>query len=608
MKTRVEELKQLLTTYDTSYRKGESLVPDSVYDVLVEELISLTSEDDEFFKSSIKEDLKSDRREALPKEVVMASMNKAKTLPEVQNWMRLKGISQYAELIISPKYDGCSLLKEEKSLKAWTRGSNNLGLKSEAQLKYMNDVTLDCKYTFGEVIISRENFQTIRDNFNGDSPRNAVAGIFNRLVVGEDLKAVDFIRYGVVDKDKTFEFKKDMFDYLNKTQKVKVPYEICTIGMLSEYYLKELFVEYSKTYEIDGLIIELNDVSLWDDLGRERNGNPKWAIAYKGSFEEVKETVCIDIEYNISKDGNIIPVAILEPVKLDGAMVSRVTLNNCSFMKELGLGISSILKVKRSGGVIPLITEVITKQPFVYPDIDCEWSGVHLKTSVVSDAQKKKQLFSFFKILGVENVSDKTFDLFYDSGFKTVKQVLEMTKEDLNSLDRFGDKKVEIVYDAIHSKITARPLPLSSLMHASGCFILLGSKKLLLVEHFESTPTFDELLNVDGFSDISANNYLNGLPLFHEFIKDLPIKYTKTIKPKAESTELDGKQFVFTGFRDKEAELLIIKKGGLIGSGVTGKTSYLVMKEKGTNSAKELKAIDLGVTILDQEDLINLLN
>ena len=601
--SRVEELKELLKKYDTAYRSGSEMVTDATYDSLVEELIELIGEDDAFFNSSIKEDFPSDRREKLP--IIMASMNKVKTVEEIKTWFRLKKIPVDSELIGSPKYDGLAACKEENSLKGFTRGSNIGGLRIDEHLKYMNDIKIDTPYTYGECIISRNNYEKIAQNFSGSSPRNAVAGIFNRKEATEDLSAVDFIRYGVVGKE--FKTKRAMFDFLNETQKVKVPYKILKLSDLTEESLKEIYKEFSKDYEIDGLILEVNDMVLWNELGRGRNSNPNGSIAYKSGFEQIGETRVIDIEWSISKDSRLIPVAVLEPITLDNAIIKRVTLNNASFMKSMQIGIGSTAKVIRSGGVIPLITEVLTKMPFTMPDIDCEWdeNHVHLRTISETDDQRKKKLFAFFNIIGVENVSDKTFDLLFDSGYKTVKDVLSMSKEDFLTLDRFGDKKAANVYHDIQSK--TKNIPLAKLQHATGIFQGLGSKKLALTEYFETKPALEEVVKIDGFSDISANMYISGFDKFFEFIKDLPITWTRTKQVEVVSNDLDGKQFVFTGFRDKAIEEIIKSRNGSIGSGISLKSNFLVMNEKGSGSAKEAKALELGVTVLDKDELIEML-
>jgi len=602
---RINELKELIIKYDSSYRKGEPLVPDNIYDDLVDELVDLIGIEDEFFKSSIKEEIDSlNRREKLP--IIMASMNKVKKIEEIVKWMRLKNITENTEFIIMPKFDGISLAKDEINNKAWTRGSkDNLGLRSEDHLNYMKDVQIpDVEYTWGEGIIPRINFDNVKDDFEGESLRNFVSGIFRRDETSEILNYVDYIKYGCLGKD--FKTKKDMLDYLNSYQKVKVDYKINKVSELTEEYLKTLYSSWSQNYEIDGLIIEVNDISLWEKLGRERNNNPKYAIAYKGSFEEVGETICIDIEWDISKGGNLIPVAILNPIKLDNAMVSRVTLNNASFMKEMGIGIGSNVCIIRSGAVIPKIIKILNKVEFKYPDIECDWNGVHLKTKYETDDQKKKKILSFFQILEVENVSDKTVDLLWNSDYQTIKDILNMSEDDFRNLERFGDRKASNVYNAIHSKL--KDVSLSKLQHASNIFSVLGSKKLLLLEHFKSKPTLEKVMKIEGFSYISAEDYLNGYDKFFEFIKDLPITIKKTEKVKTTDNSLKNKIFVFTGYRSTEFEKMILEKNGELGSSISKKTSYLCVKDINSNSSKIQKALELGVQILDMEQLKNLLN
>ena len=176
-----------------------------------------------------------------------------------------------------------------------------------------------------------------------------------------------------------------------------------------------------------------------------------------------------DIEYNISKNGNIIPTCIFKSVSLGGTTVSRATLNNCSYMKEIGINISSIITVTKSGGIIPLITKVLEKKEFTLPDIECYWEGVHLKTLYETDEQKIKKNHAFFKILGVENASDKTFELLFNSGFKTIKDILSMNKSDFLSLERFGEAKADKIYDSIFSKLSN--VSLSKLQHATNLFV-----------------------------------------------------------------------------------------------------------------------------------------
>lgn len=617
---RIEELKNLIKKGDLEYRKGTPIFSDQSYDSMVDELISLTGEDDEFFNSSIKEDdelISSDRREVLPEGTIMASMNKIKTINELNNWIRLKNIPLDSEFVITPKYDGISLLKNEKDGQAWTRGGKNVkgGLKSKKHLVEMGDkIVPDTNFSYGECIISRENFKKyITENdliLEQSSSRNIASGFFRRDECSDDLCLIDFVRYGIFDDNKKFYTKKEILDYLNKHQKVKVPYKINKFSELTESYLQEIYKEFSKDYEIDGLIIEVNDIELCNKLGREKSGNPKFAVAFKSVlFEEEVETVILDIENNISKNGNIIPVAILKPVNI-GVNISRATLNNYSFIREMGCGIGSSVLIRRGGSVIPVVVRVTqnSKKDFVMPDIECEWdeNGTHLRTIHETDDQRKKRILAFFRIMKVEDFSDKTIDLLFDSGYKTIKDILSMSKEDFLKLDGFKDKKSSKIFKNIHDRMSG--VELCKLQHASSLFTL-GSKKLVLLEHFETKPTLEEITLINGFSDISANDYLNNIDEFNSFYEEIKqfVTIKKTEKIIMENNKLEGKVVVFTGFRDKVLEMEIMKQGAKVTTSVSKNTTHLIMAEKNSGSQKEQRAIEFGATILDRDELIELL-
>ena len=181
----------------------------------------------------------------------------------------------------------------------------------------------------------------------------------------------------------------------------------------------------------------------------------------------------------------------------------------------------------------------------------------------------------------------------------------DLKKEDLEKIDRFGKRKAEIVYNSIQKSITG--VQLSKVQHATGIFKGLGSKKLALLEHFTTKPTLDQVMSIEGFAEISAQSYIDSYDEYFNFVKDLPITIEEKIKAVAVGTDLEGKQFVFTGVRRADLESVIESRGGKIGSGVSKNTTYLVMKAIGSGSSKEKKAIELGVKILTVSDLENLL-
>jgi len=181
-----------------------------------------------------------------------------------------------------------------------------------------------------------------------------------------------------------------------------------------------------------------------------------------------------------------------------------------------------------------------------------------------------------------------------------------LTTSDLEQIDRFGKRKAKIVYDSIQKSVTN--VSLSKLQHATGIFKGLGSKKLVLLEGFTEKPTLDQVIEIEGFAEISAKSYIDSYDEFFDFIKDLPITISQKVEISKVSSDLDGKQFVFTGVRRKDLEEIIESFGGKIGGSVSKNTTHLVMKAVGSGSSKEKKAIELGVEVITVEQLEKLLS
>ena len=608
----IEQLKEQIIKANDAYRLGQPIISDTNYDQLVEEL-SLLSPDDELLTKVGVEIADETRKGRLP--IEMASMNKIKSMNDVDDWSRLKGISKKEMVIITPKYDGLSLCVNEMSSGAFTRGDGEFGQKSNEHYSLIqNHLNLEedsFRFTYGEVMIPK---QVFIDKFSADfaNPRNLVAGLLNSKTVSESLKDCQYIKYGAVCNT-IFDTKQEVLNELNKGQKIKVQYYICELADLSEGLLIELFHKFSTEFEIDGLIIELNDLSLQNKLGRETSSNnPVWARAFKHpSFEQSAETDVIGISWNISKQGLLKPILHITPVKLDGVTVSNVTGNNARFVKDLGLGVGAKVVVKRSGMVIPIIADVITPVEFVQPTIEgveVDWNeaGIELITLTETDDQKLKKIVAFFEILEADNVSEGVITQLWEAGYKTIKDILTLRTSDLEKIDRFGKRKADIVFNSIQKSVSG--VQLSKLQHATGIFKGLGSKKLILLEEFTTKPTVDQIMSIEGFAEVSAKSYIESYDIFFDFIKDLPV----TIVEKAESvkvgTDLEGKSFVFTGVRRIDLESDIESRGGKIGSGVSKTTTHLVMKTIGSGSSKEKKAIELGVEVITIEQLEKILN
>lgn len=617
----IEQLRSKIIEANEAYRSGKPIISDSKYDQLVEELSLLSPDDDLLTKVGVSIADES-RKSKLP--IEMASMNKIKSMTDIDDWCRLKNISKNETVIITPKFDGLSLCVKEDDNQAWTRGDGTFGQKSDEHYKLIQnhlyeDIfeygdpfgAIEFKYTYGEVMMPKKTFI---DKYSSDfaNPRNLVAGLLNSKDASDSLRDCNYIKYGGITNSNVFspKTKQELIDTLNEHQRVKVNYHLCKISDLTEDLLIDLFHKYSIDYEIDGLIIEINNLSLQEKLGRETSSNnPVWARAFKHpSFEQSAETEVIGISWNISKQGYLKPTLHVKPVKLDGVTVSNVTGNNARFVKDLGLGAGAIVTIKRSGMVIPLITDVIKPVDFVMPDVpNIDWNenGVELMTLTETDDQKLKKLVAFFEILEADNVSEGIIKQLWDAGYKSLKDILNLKPSDLEGIDRFGKRKASIVYNSIQKSVTG--VQLSKLQHATGIFTGLGSLRLVKLEHFKTKPTIDEVMSIEGFADISAQSYIDSYDEFFDFIKDLPITIEEKLEVAKVGNDLEGKQFVFTGVRRPDLESIIESRGGKIGSGVSKNTTHLVMKSVGSGSSKEKKAIELGVEIITVEQLENLL-
>ena len=618
-----------LRKWDKAYRKGEPLVSDREYDEEYDEAQELYP-DNEFFQN-IGIEIDPTRERKL--DITMASMNKVKNMEELKKWYKTKNIPLDTQLVLTSKYDGLSLCVEEEINKATTRGDEGYGQSADEHYKLITNKLYEdlggnfdpfspivFKYTYGEVMMRKDKFNAeygVPNKYKADgfaNPRNLVAGLINRPDPTEPLKDIAYIKYGGVLKDEfknNVKFKHDILDLLNNGQTIQAQYKLVTFADLSEEYFLALFKEWSVDYEIDGIILEVDSLELQNKLGRERSTeNPVWARAYKSpSFEQSAETEVTLIEWNISKQGLLKPRLHVRPTKLDGVTVRHATGNNARYVRDNGIGVGATVIIKRSGMVIPKVVGVTKKVDFVMPDIqNIGWNnnGVELVTLTATKEQQFKQLVSFFEILQVDEVGEGVVKQLWDAGYQTVKALLEIKPSDMEKFPGFGKRKSEIVFTEIQSKI--KDVDVSKVMHGSGLFSGLGSKKLILLQVFDTKPTVEQILAIEGFAEKSAEVYLNGYDKFYnEFLKDLPITIKKVTKAEPTSDDLKDKSFCFTGVRCKDLEPVIESKGGKIASGVSKNLTYLVCKDKNAGSTKLVKAEELGVILLSVEDLQNLL-
>lgn len=611
----IEQLRNQIIEFNEAYRLGNPLISDSEYDHLLEQLALLSPNDELLTKVGIEI---SDETRKTKLKIEMASMNKLKSMTEISDWSRLKGISKDEVVILTPKLDGLSLAVDERDDTATSRGDGVYGQNSNEHYKLIKNHLKSREgfdFTYGEIMMSKKTFS---DKYSMDfaNPRNLVGGLINSPDARPALSDCVYIKYGAVsDGDYNrynFDTKEELLDLLNENQDVKIPYYVCKLSELTEDLFIDLFHKWGTEYEIDGIIVEINDLELQNKLGRETSSNnPVWARAFKHpSFEQRSEATILGITWNISKQGLLKPILHITPVKLDGVTVSNVTGNNARFVKDMGIGVGSKVIVKRSGMVIPIIVEVLTKVDFVMPIIDgveIDWNenGIELITLTETDDQKLKQIISFFSILEADNVGEGVLTQLWEAGYKTLEDILNLKISDLEKIDRFGKRKASIVYTSIQKSISN--VPLSKLQHATGIFSGLGSKKLILLDEFKTKPTVEQVMAIEGFAEVSAQTYVDNYDRFFDFIKTLPVTIETKVEVVKSGSDLEGMVCVFTGVRRADLEEIIESRGGKIGGSVSKNTTHLIMKVKGSGSAKETKAIDLGVKILTVDELETLL-
>lgn len=651
----IDQLAEQLNEWNITYRNGDAQVPDEVYDSWEDELKRRAPKHPFLQQVGAKVDDSDERKQQLP--TLMASMEKVKSWEEWIDWRSKSGLPHDADVILTPKYDGISLVVDEENGKdAWTRGDGEVGLFIPQNYSHVpTGVYHERFFSCGELIYSRKNFFKYDVENGGEwmNGRNTISGKAmdkGDSINPEMLGDAHFMRYILVGKTGTAYIdldKEEQLKQLNKINEHEVPYIKCKAMMLTEELLEDCFKKWSEDYEIDGIIIDVNDHDTRQQLGRNTKGNPNFAVAYKGAWEDSEDTVCTDVTWQVSKKGHLKPVIHVEPVKLNGAVIRKLYGDNARFLLTYGIGKGTKLCIKRSGMVIPRIVAVhegavftakdinnawkgykpntleegnltsIRKKlgigeygesliDFSFPDND-GWDGVELKASGADDIIQEQRMVAFFEILKIEQVSDSTVKFFMSKGLKTIKAILSLTQDDMSTWEGWGERKASIVYNHIHSKL--KDVDVNVAQHASGLFYGLGSKKLALVKHFDHKPTMEELAAVNGFAEKSAEIYLNGYDAFWEWVAELPI----TLKMKDDVVEVDGDKchdwkVVFTGFRDKDLENKIVAQGGEIKSGISKNSTHLIMAKKGSGTSKEKKAVALGQVIMDKAELERYLN
>jgi len=610
----VNILKQLSSYY---YNTGESLVDDIIYDIM-RDILEKRDPNNPFLQQVGAPVIKGEVKLPFP----MSSLNKIK--PGSSNLVEWKN-KHSGPYVISDKLDGVSglLYKENNKFKLYTRGDATTGQNITHLIQYL----LKGKYSptkipngtaiRGEIVMNKKNFQTISKEYK--NARNTVSGLVNAKHFSTNIaKLTDFIGYAIINpKYKQIEQMDKLLEWGFPTVTYKIVNNI-NEDLLSSY-LEER--KMASNYEIDGLVV-IDSSSIYDVSEK----NPTYGFAFKMMFkDQIAEAEVIDIVWNISKHGTLKPVVIIKPVNLVGVTIKNITAFNARYVVDNNLGPGSIIKIIRSGDVIPHILEVVKGTGAKMPDMPYGWNKTNIDIYVLDmygEAKNNiiiKQITNFFKVLGVKYISEGVVTNLVSKGYTSIKSILTADKKKLIQIEGIGEKLVDKIFNNI--KETFSKIDLQTLMASSNLFGFgMGVRKLKIIvdaypnimnEKWDKNELMNKVLVLHGFDIITATHFVDGFGPFKQFFADLEaidwidIKRLKEpIKHKAQGNLFKNQKVVFTGFRDEKLEKLVLDNSGEISGSVSKNTTILVHKEGDTTSSKYNKAQELNITTMTKEEFI----
>ena len=609
---------------DAYYNNDDPIMEDDEYDLIIDRIKKLDKTNAYLVKPAHQQIQKVTSKNKVTLPYTMGSMNKVK--PDNIDFINNFKNKYKDNWVISDKLDGVSALliidNVGKQYNLYTRGNGTIGTDITNLLDIINikiNKTIKTKLVVrGELIMSKQKFKKYADTMA--NARNMVSGIVNAKTIDTTrAKDIDFVAYEVVEPWLSYT---EQFSLLNKhkiltvnhtqTKDISVP-NLCKL-------LKERKAE--SEYECDGIIIAYNTPN-----ERVPIGNPDYAFAFKNVAELETAIVTVkEVQWNVSKDGYLKPILILEPIKLSGVMIKRVTAFNAKYIVDNSIGAGTKIKLVRSGDVIPHILEVVkkSKTPDMPEDANSyEWNESNVDIIVKNDSieQKIKELSFFCSKLDIKNVGEGVITKMIEVEIDSIPKILSVTKADLSEVENFKDKMVDKVYDAIHNK--AKDMTLIEFMAASNAFGHgMGERKIkkILEVHpdiiylyieTDKSKLIDMIKKIDGFDTITATQFITKMSVFLELLHKIPLQIQNRLLFDTSGADLPNKnvkkitaKIVFSGFRNKEWEKVIEEKGGEITTSISKNTTILVTTkediENGKN-AKLLKAKDLGIKILSKE-------
>lgn len=601
---------------DKYYNTGEKCeFTDEQYDVLKDIISGFDKKEKNKVGIKVRED---NNRVKLPYWLGSLDKIKPEDKNKLENWIKKNKSDKY---LVENKLDGisCLLTCNKDKINLYTRGDGIIGADITHILKYIKNIPSikdkDKIAVRGELIISQKVFQEkyAKDNAN---PRNMVSGLVNAKNLKEEIRDVDFVAYELII-DKEYQVSSDnqikiLSDYGFKVVKNNIiSFEELNMGVLGEILLEN---RRTCKYEIDGIIIQAVK-----EYKRNTKDNPKYAFAFKMTMENnIIEAQVDEIEWNISKHKLLKPRVKIIPVNLNGVTITYASGFNAKFIVENSLGKNSIVKLTRSGDVIPFIIEVIksSKSPSM-PEFKYKWNENKVDIIIEDDEEnisEIKMISSFFSSMGIKNVSDATVEKIYKQGYNTLVKIFEANKEDFEKIEGFQKKLAEKIYNNIHDglKNTSKDILLGS----SGIFGEgIGKRKLkvlfdnfpdILETRLNKKDLIKKISDIPSYSDKTAEKIVLNLDKAINFLNEVkPFVTFNSITEKIEKGDLKDLTILFSGFRDMELEKKIIDNGGKVLTSVSKNLKILIVKDKSSTTSKVEKARTLGVEILEYDEFID---
>lgn len=653
----LNRMKELVTILQEAskayYAEDREIMSNFEYDKLYDELIKLEEETGTTLAGSPTITVGYEAVDELPKEThesPMLSLDKTKDREALKEWLKDK------EGLLSWKLDGLTVVltyENGKLLKAVTRGSGEVGEVVTNNAKTFVNLPLTIPYKGklilrGEAVITYEDFKKINDEIEDaqakyKNPRNLCSGSVRQLnnEVTKN-RRVRFFAFSLVkaEEEENLNSENDAlkfttheaeFEFLRSIGFEVVEYKKVTADSILESI--QYFEEKVAGYEVpsDGLVLTYNDIAYGKSLGRTAKF-PRDAIAFKWA-DEMRETTLLEMEWSPSRTGLINPVAIFEPVELEGTTVSRASVHNISIVKGLKLGIGDTITVYKANMIIPQIAENLTMSDSLEIPECCPACGGKTEVRQVNEVQslyctnaecsaKKIKAFTLFvsrDALNIEGLSEATLEKFIGKGFLhdfTDIFHLDKYEDEIKAMEGFGEKSYKNLLESVEN---ARQTTLPKVIYSLGIAnIGLANAKMICKEYKYNlqdmmNATVEELSQIDGVGAVIAGTFCDYFreekhrQLVEKLLEELHI----VVETVDESNQiLAGKAFAITGslehFENRnQLKEKIESMGGKVTGSVTGKTFALINNDAASNSSKNKKARELGVEIMTEREFLD---